>query len=49
MQMRTRNSIAIVFGSPVGDVVTLLRAVLALSPASCVKEIHMPATGDTQV
>ena len=34
---------------PVGDVVALTRAVLRLSPASCVKEIHMPALGDPEV
>ena len=32
---------------PVADIVELLRAVLALSPASCVKEIDMPAMHDT--
>ncbi|MCZ6835236.1 MAG: SDR family NAD(P)-dependent oxidoreductase [Planctomycetota bacterium] len=31
---------------PVGDIVEMLRAVLKLSPASCVKEIHMPALRD---
>ncbi len=34
---------------PVGDIVNLLRTVLALSPASCVKEIHMPAMNDAGV
>jgi len=34
---------------PVGDIVELLRAVVKLSPATCVKEIHMPAMGDKGV
>jgi NAD(P)-dependent dehydrogenase (short-subunit alcohol dehydrogenase family) len=31
---------------PVGDIVELVRTVLRLSPAACVKEILVPATGD---
>lgn len=31
---------------PVGDLVELVRTVLRLSPAACVKEILIPATGD---
>jgi NAD(P)-dependent dehydrogenase (short-subunit alcohol dehydrogenase family) len=34
---------------PLGDIITLIRAVLRLSPASCVKEIHMPATSDPEL
>ncbi len=34
---------------PLADIVELLRAVLKLSPASCVKEIHMPAMRDEMV
>ena len=34
---------------PVADIVELLRAVLKLSPASCVKEIDMPALRDEMV
>lgn len=31
---------------PVGDIVELVRTLLRLSPAACVKEILVPATGD---
>ena len=34
---------------PVGDIVELLRAVLKLSPATCIKEINMPAMRDEMV
>lgn len=34
---------------PLADIVELLRAVLKLSPASCVKEINMPALRDEMV
>lgn len=32
---------------PVQDVVAIARCILSLSPASCVKEVHMPALADT--
>jgi short-subunit dehydrogenase len=34
---------------PVEDVVTMIKAIRSLSVAACVKEIHMPATFDTDV
>ncbi|WP_159945013.1 SDR family NAD(P)-dependent oxidoreductase [Nocardiopsis sp. FR6] len=34
---------------PVDDVVSLVKCVLSLSPAACVKEISLPATLDTDV
>jgi NAD(P)-dependent dehydrogenase (short-subunit alcohol dehydrogenase family) len=34
---------------PVGDVVELVRTLLRLSPASCVKEILIPAVGDAGI
>ncbi|WP_116201833.1 SDR family oxidoreductase [Amycolatopsis circi] len=34
---------------PVDDVLAVVRCVLALSPAACVKEIDLPATRDTDV
>jgi short-subunit dehydrogenase len=32
---------------PVHDVVTLVRSILSLSPATCIKEVQMPALTDT--
>ncbi len=32
---------------PVQDVVAIVRCILSLSPAACVKEVHMPALADT--
>jgi short-subunit dehydrogenase len=34
---------------PVDDVVNLVRCILSLSPAACVKELDLPATTDTDV
>jgi NAD(P)-dependent dehydrogenase (short-subunit alcohol dehydrogenase family) len=34
---------------PVGDIVAMVRCILDLSPAACVKEIAMPALRDTDV
>jgi NAD(P)-dependent dehydrogenase (short-subunit alcohol dehydrogenase family) len=34
---------------PVGDIVELVRTLLRLSPAACVKEILVPATGDVGI
>lgn len=34
---------------PVGDVVTLVKCIVSLSPAACVKEVDLPALGDAHV
>lgn len=34
---------------PVHDIVSLVKTIAALSPASCVKELHVPALNDTDV
>ena len=34
---------------PVHDIVRLVECILSLSPAACVKELHVPALPDTDV